>query len=212
MSSGTPARYELTAFVRERANEFATGATLDLGCKNSPYIDLLPSRVGVDISPGLGVSVLGNARELPFSDESFQTVLCTEMLEHVPEPASVVEELRRVLAPTGYCILTTRFCYPIHGSPDDYYRFTEHGLRYLFREWDLRYLQADTDALATAAIVIDSGFAERAKDSWLSHAASQFLWRPVRKTIFSLYPHFRGRRSSSVPAGYHLIAQKRARL
>lgn len=73
------------------------------------------------------------ADQLPFAAESFDTVLCTEVLEHVPDPKLVLDELVRVVRPGGRVILTVPFLYQIHEEPYDYWRFTVFGLRNLLR-------------------------------------------------------------------------------
>lgn len=81
--------------------------------------------------------VLGDVQRLPFPDDSFDTVLCTEVLEHVPDPWGAVREIRRVLRPGGQALLTSPFMWPWHGSKRyaDYWRFTADGWRALCREF-----------------------------------------------------------------------------
>jgi SAM-dependent methyltransferase len=61
--------------------------------------------------------------------------LPVEVLEHVQAPERAIAEIHRVLAPGGRLVLSTPFVFEIHEAPDDYYRFTEHGLRHLLREF-----------------------------------------------------------------------------
>ena len=70
--------------------------------------------------------------ELPFADASFDVVLSDQVLEHVVDPFRCIAEARRVLRPGGLQIHTTCLINPIHGAPDDYWRFTPEGLRRLF--------------------------------------------------------------------------------
>ena len=62
-------------------------------------------------------------------DASFDVVLCTQVLEHVAEPARVLAELRRVLATGGELWLTVPFVGELHEEPHDHYRYTSYGLR-----------------------------------------------------------------------------------
>ena len=71
----------------------------------------------------------------PFADASFDAVFLLEVLEHVPTPERAIAEIRRVLAPGGRRVLSTPFAFEIHDAPHDYYRFTEHGLRHLLRDF-----------------------------------------------------------------------------
>jgi len=60
-----------------------------------------------------------------------ETVFCSQVLEHVPEPWAALAEFQRVLKPGGYVILSVPHISWLHNEPHDYYRFTRHGLRIL---------------------------------------------------------------------------------
>jgi SAM-dependent methyltransferase len=209
MASVSPARYHLNQFVRELERGYRELFTLDLGCKNSPYGDQFSNRVGMDRSAASGVDVVADALQLPFRAESFECVFCTEMLEHVPDPATAVGEIRRILRLGGVCILTTRFCYPVHDAPHDYFRYTEHGLRHLFEDWEIVRLDADTSAVATAMTALQTAAVDGRSGSIGQRLFANWVWRPVWKLFFRLYPGFSPTHGSrAMPAGYHLIAIK----
>ena len=69
--------------------------------------------------------------DLPFRDASFDTVLCLQVLEHVPRPWRLLDEIARVLRPGGALVLTAPHIWGLHEEPRDYYRFTPFGLRHL---------------------------------------------------------------------------------
>ena len=72
-------------------------------------------------------------------DEEFDVVLCASVLEHVPEAPAAAREIHRALRPGGVALVTVPLMYPLHDEPGDFWRFTEHGLRHLFRDFeDLR--------------------------------------------------------------------------
>ena len=52
-------------------------------------------------------------------------MICSELLEHVPEPLNVVREIHRVLKPKGSVIICVPFMNKIHGDPYDYGRYTD---------------------------------------------------------------------------------------
>jgi SAM-dependent methyltransferase len=70
----------------------------------------------------------------PIGDESVDCVLCTETLEHVPEPPAFLDEARRCLRPGGRLLLTVPFAARWHYIPHDYWRFTPSGLERLLSE------------------------------------------------------------------------------
>jgi hypothetical protein len=110
------------------------GVVLDVGCGHKQYRQAAPqvSRwYGTDIWPGPEVDVVAAADRLPFASETFDHVFCSQVLEHVEEPARAVQEMYRVTAPGGTLFLSTPQSWPLHEEPRDFYRFTAHGLAYL---------------------------------------------------------------------------------
>jgi len=69
--------------------------------------------------------VQAEAGMLPFPDDRFDTVICSELLEHVPDPVRVVAEIHRVLKPDGIALICVPFNSRIHGDPYDYGRYTD---------------------------------------------------------------------------------------
>lgn len=126
---------------------------------NHSYEDIFPNRHTLDIDPARKPDTVGDAHNLPFEDNSFNNILCTEVLEHLHTPEVAIAEMKRVLKPAGSLILTTRFVYPIHDAPNDYYRFTEYGLKYLFRDWEIIELMPETQTMsAIGALIQRIGF------------------------------------------------------
>ena len=91
------------------------GQFLDAGTGTGLNLRHLPAgSVGLDINPRNveliasrlpdHVVVLGDVESMPFADASFSTVVCTEVLEHVPDPATALAEIKRVLQPGGVLI------------------------------------------------------------------------------------------------------------
>ncbi len=110
-----------------------SGVLLDLGAGNQPfkvwYSGLAEKCVAVDVSPAPGLDVLSMAAPLPFASATFDTVLCTSVLEHVHDAEAVVSEIVRILKPGGRLIITIPFLYPTHEAPYDFWRTTHWGLR-----------------------------------------------------------------------------------
>ncbi|WOJ92967.1 methyltransferase domain-containing protein [Congregibacter variabilis] len=91
-----------------------------------------------DIDPDSGADYIIDICQRNFNvpDGSFDIVVCTEVLEHTLQPFAAVAELRRMLKPKGVLLLTTPFNFRIHGPLPDCWRFTEHGLRALLKDFD----------------------------------------------------------------------------
>ena len=144
-------REHLGAFIATHASHMRT---LDIGCANSPYASLFPNRVGFDVHAEKGVDIIGDAHTLPFQDEEFEQILCTEVLEHLHTPQQALDEMRRVLKKDGTLILTTRFMFPLHDTPDDYFRYTKYGLQYLLRDWKILTLQEESSTIETFSVLL----------------------------------------------------------
>ena len=80
------------------------------------------------------MDVIGDAQNLPFKPKSFDTVLCSEVIEHVKEPYTALKEINRVLKKSGILILTAPHLFYVHERPNDYFRFTNYGLSYLLKK------------------------------------------------------------------------------
>ncbi|HWH45333.1 MAG TPA: methyltransferase domain-containing protein, partial [Thermoleophilaceae bacterium] len=78
--------------------------------------------------------LVGSAYELPVEDGSFDTVLCTAVLEHLEEPAAALREARRVLRGGGVAIYTVPFIWHVHEAPRDFFRYSRYGIEHLFGE------------------------------------------------------------------------------
>jgi SAM-dependent methyltransferase len=109
------------------------GRTLDVGCGQKPYQNSFFSSaaeyIGVDyLTDRSRPDVVGSATDLPFADQTFDTVVCTEVLEHVPDPLKALMEMNRVLKESGKLILSTPMYWPRHEVPYDFFRYPYDGL------------------------------------------------------------------------------------
>ncbi|MDQ7301884.1 MULTISPECIES: methyltransferase domain-containing protein [Stenotrophomonas] len=90
---------------------------------------------GIDMQAGEGVDQVADIHDLPAEWAGrFSGIVCSEVLEHVARPWMALPELRRVLQPGGLLVITTLFAFPEHGYPDDYYRYSQSGLRLLLAD------------------------------------------------------------------------------
>ncbi len=122
----------------------------DIGCGEMPYQSLFKERgyVGVDTkdrnsfkyqSPSV---LLFDGEKLPLSDGSVSHVLCTEVLEHVPNPEKFISEIQRVLKQGGTGLLTVPWAARYHYIPHDYFRFTPTALQRLFEQFESIRIEA----------------------------------------------------------------------
>lgn len=133
-------RHLIDEFVRRTAESLPEGAlVLDAGAGEAAYRDLFAGRryVAVDLAIGDpdwnygNLDVITDLTRLPFPDGTFDMVLTTQTLEHLPAPDRFLAEAARVLKAGGRLHLTAPLCQRTHQIPHDYYRYTEYGLRHL---------------------------------------------------------------------------------
>lgn len=117
---------------------FVSGVTLDLGAGNAKYRQIIKPHtskyVTFDMVPGPNIDVVGDILNLSFSNDSFDTVISTQVLEHVRKPWVMVSEVSRVLKSGGIAIVSAPFLVPYHADPHDYFRYTKEGMSSLFIE------------------------------------------------------------------------------
>lgn len=115
------------------------GDLLDAGAGRLSYKFILEDycsayrSVDIDVR-GEFVDSVGDIQSLPLKSEIFDTVFCTQVMEHVPEPQAALDEIYRVLKKGGKAIVTAPHLAYLHNEPHDYYRYTIHGLRYMFEK------------------------------------------------------------------------------
>jgi len=117
-----------------RATPFLPGKLLDVGCGSKPYADVLGcmEHVGVDVattphSPD-DFCIQYDGRDLPFADNEFDSIICTEVLEHVADLDKSLCEMSRVLKPGGYAFVSVPMVFHHHEEPYDFRRFTRFGM------------------------------------------------------------------------------------
>jgi SAM-dependent methyltransferase len=114
------------------------GRLLDLGCGKVPFYALYREYVSETVCVDWGNTLHGGnyldaecdlTKELPFADASFDTILLSDVLEHIPTPIRLWREMGRLLKPGGKLLLNVPFYYWLHEDPYDYYRYTKYALR-----------------------------------------------------------------------------------
>jgi SAM-dependent methyltransferase len=143
---------------------------LDIGGRIQPYRPLLKDRiksyVAVDISVTALVDVLARAEELPFQDDQFDLVLCTQMLQYVADPARVLSEIFRVLKSSGCLLLSVPSVYPMDSS-EECWRFLPGGLRHLLSGFTEVQIEAEGNSISGFFRTINACLVLFAKYDWL---------------------------------------------
>jgi SAM-dependent methyltransferase len=138
-AAGNSSRTYLHRFLARAGEAVEPGQlVLDAGAGRAPYRKLF-SHAGYETADFVSVKgkkyvepdYVCDLAAIPVEDERFDHVLLTQVLEHIPEPATVLAELNRVLKPGGTLWLTAPLFYAEHERPYDFFRYTRYGLRHL---------------------------------------------------------------------------------
>lgn len=146
-------REDVTNFMKKYGHEYDdNGVTLlDIAPQDhdgaKPYFPLSKVET-LDIDSKSGATYIAdlcedNSEIVPA--DHFDIVVCTEVLEHTLNPFLAVNEIRRILKPGGIALVSTPYNFRIHGPLPDCWRFTEHGLRALFIDFEEVELRALED-------------------------------------------------------------------
>ena len=196
----------------------ACGHLLDLGCGKVPFYEAYRTYVTDNICVDWPGSPHGNlhidtfcdlSQPLPFDDAQFDTVLSSDVIEHLPDPVLAFREMGRILKPGGKLILNTPFLYMLHEVPNDYYRHTRYSLQRLAMLADMEVLELDEIGglgevfgdLIAKTINLVPGVGTPLALTWqhlLVALSRTGLWQKARRASASRFP-----------LGYFMIARKR---
>lgn len=131
-------RRTILAFLRHASTILPSGSiVLDAGSGDAPYRELFSGHeyITTDFAATQhhdftrsGLDAICDLAALPFRSRSADAVLCTQVLEHVPRPADVLHEFRRILRPSGHLFMTVPLVGEIHEPPYDFFRYTPYSL------------------------------------------------------------------------------------
>jgi len=85
---------------------------------------------------------------------SYEVILCTGLLEHIPDPQKIVDDFYRILKPGGKIVLSASSVFSLHESPDDFFHFTPYGVKLLFERWTRVDIKGSSQPFETIAILL----------------------------------------------------------
>jgi SAM-dependent methyltransferase len=155
-------RESIYRFVAEQARAMAPGSrVLDIGAGEAPYRELFAEHAYVtldhDDTPHSGeVDLHGAADSIPAAEHSFDAIVCTQVLEHVPRPLQALREFNRVLRPGGVFVATVPFVWEEHERPYDFFRYTRYGVEQLLLDAGFAEIEVRprTDCFTTLAQLV----------------------------------------------------------
>lgn len=196
--------------------EHAFGDLVDLGCGNAPltgvYHDRVESYTWADWpdSPHQQFKLDSEVdlnELLPFSDANFDTVLLSDVLEHIAYPDKLMAEIKRILRPGGVAIIGVPFLYGLHEMPHDHHRYTRSRLELFAQDHGLNVVSIDETAggfLALADLTIKLTWQKKYLRfvAYITHGIATFL-RPSK-----LFQRFNSGLSKVMPLCYIAIYRK----
>jgi len=198
---------------------YAKGRLIDLGCGKVPlygaYRGLVTDVTCADwpASPHASLHVdiqvdLGAA--LPFADASFDTIVLSDVLEHVPSPDLLWNEMARLLAPGGHALINVPFMYGLHEQPHDYGRYTAFALQRFASRAGLRLsvIEAVGGSLHVLADLLAKHFAKVPVIGAPLALSLQGAVRLLDRT--EIGRHFSVRSAEHFPLGYFVVASRDA--
>ena len=141
-----PVHFQPLEWELQQVERYVSGRVLNAGCGNRD-IGSIVSRFGsselvnYDIESTIPGAILGSLVDAPFPNDSFDSIVCNAVLEHVPAIDRVMSELARVLKPGGYLIAGVPYLQPYHLNPTDFRRYTRDGLEELGQIHGLRTVE-----------------------------------------------------------------------
>lgn len=173
--------------------------------------------VYANLSTQKGADVQADAARLPLRADSFDGVICAELLEHVPDPLPVLSEARRVLKRGGHLFVSAPFLYQLHGDPHDFGRYTDSYWRQNLARSGFEIAAIEKQGLFWSVLVdmLRAYLAERLSGNGL---AARVMRRTVALALIALGKRLgvkwdvRAGRSAflrSYTTGFGIVARKR---
>lgn len=186
--------------IKDNVSKFK-GTTLDVGCGIMPYREFLLDNTKIEKYLGLDFAntthpdylmvtpdLIWDGKIIPLLNETVDTVIATELLEHCEKPEEVLHEIFRVLKPGGVLFLTVPFLWNLHLVPYDAYRYTSFTLKRILDQ--AGFEKVDIKALggwdASLAQMIGIWYTHRplANKKLIGRICSFFIKQLLRKDKF----------------------------
>lgn len=138
------------------------GKLLDFGCGRKPYKNLFTKAteyIGVDIEQSghdhslSEVDVFYDGKTIPFKNETFDAIFCTEVFEHIFNLDEILDELKRVLKKNGKLLITIPFMWGEHEKPYDYARYTSFAIKYILEKKGFQVIALEKTGKASETIL-----------------------------------------------------------
>ena len=180
----------LVSFLERNINTLGD-RVLDVGCGDMRYKPLLLNSgikeyIGLDLEAGhyghtFKPDVFWDGKSMPFADNSFDSAILFETLEHCTNDQSqrVLKEISRVLRPGGILLFSIPFINPLHGLPHDYQRLTPEGANAVMVSSKMQVLQMEPSGTIDASLATVLAI-------WIIHRPMPILLRKILRKLVVL--------------------------
>jgi SAM-dependent methyltransferase len=209
---------DITAeFYQHFLPKYARGKLADLGCGNVPFYSVYKDLVSENTCVDWPNTAHKNQyldyecdlnQPLPFPAHEFDTIVISEVLEHIANPELIWAEMARILKPGGKMLLSVPFLYKIHEAPYDYFRYTRFALEKFANKNKLKVLELKTFG-GLPEVLADIFSKNLIKLPVIGNALARFT-----QYLCWLFVHTRfGKRMSvnsgvAYPLGYFMVVEK----
>ncbi|MBN9380255.1 MAG: methyltransferase domain-containing protein [Chitinophagaceae bacterium] len=174
------------------------GRLLDFGCGSKPYRSLfdVEEYIGVDYyneghpHDNEQIDFFYDGKKLPFCDQNFDSVLCSEVFEHVFNLDEALAEINRVLKTDGRILITCPFVWNEHEVPHDYARYTRFALEDILKRAGFEIMEFSKSG--NFILVIHQEWVLYFKLLLQKKSRKFFLFRWLYKVFFVFLPNLTG--------------------
>lgn len=189
------------------------GKVLDIGgSRKSGYIELPTGEHTWTIAnygdQHPGADIFFNAEEkFPIDDVSFDNVTMVNVIEHIFNTHNVFQEVARVLKPGGLFVATMPFMHHIHGSPDDFVRYTASAYRKFAEKYNFEVIYLENLGEGIFALFFQTLTIKRVIPIPVLFSIVKFIFISLDR-LFSVFPFYKAL-AGSTPLGYFWIMKKK---
>lgn len=159
--------------------------------------------INVDMTAYKSVAIQASLESLPFQTGEIDGFICDNVLEHVDDPTKVVLEMERILKPGGVAYISTPFLYPFHSSPVDHTRWTEAGLKKLFKNFEVMDAGTRSGYFSALTVLLCYGLS-----NFFSFGSKRLYWLLVNLSLIVFFPlKFLDVVANHVPYASHTAAE-----
>ncbi|MFA6410990.1 MAG: class I SAM-dependent methyltransferase [Candidatus Buchananbacteria bacterium] len=136
--------------------------------------------------------ILGDITNISLPDSQTDAVICKAVLEHVKDPFKAALEIKRILKPSGQCLGYVPFLYPMHaekGKYGDYWRFTEQGIKELFKDFSQCEICFVRGSLETVVYLLPNYYLRK-------------IFSPLARIVDNVF------KTKNQPSGYYFFVTK----